>query len=134
MEKRIPHTPGRASAHTPEAPHHGSLPSYFMGFILSLVFTIIPYLLITEDILNGTALYISLFGFALLQLLVQLVFFLHIGSELRPRWKLIALLFSIVVVMIVVIGSIWIMYNLDYNMMPPEKTDEIMLEQKDKGF
>lgn len=113
---------------------HGSLQSYVTGFALSLLFTAIPYLIVVKDWLEGNALVATLFAFAILQLLIQMVFFLHIGSETKPRWKLIALLFSIVVVVIVVIGSIWIMYNLDYNMMQPAQTDEYMLEQKDKGF
>lgn len=113
---------------------HGSLQSYVTGFVFSLLLTAIPYLIVVRDWLDGNALVAVLLGFALLQLMVQLVFFLHIGSETKPRWKLVALLFSILVVMIVVIGSIWIMYNLDYNMMTPTDTNEYMLDQKDKGF
>jgi cytochrome o ubiquinol oxidase subunit IV len=112
---------------------HGSVQSYVTGFVLSLLFTIAPYTIVVKGWLHGTALILSLFGFALLQLLVQLVFFLHLGSEAKPRWKLVALLFAVVVAVMVVLGSIWIMYNLDYNMMPKE-ADKFMLEQKDKGF
>jgi cytochrome o ubiquinol oxidase operon protein cyoD len=122
------------TTHESAAHSHGSLQSYITGFALSLLFTAIPYLIVVKDWLEGNMLVAALFGFAILQLLVQLLFFLHLGSETKPRWKLVAFLFAIVVVLIVVIGSIWIMYNLDYNMMPKADVDQQMLEQKDKGF
>lgn len=65
------------------------------------------------------------------QFVVQLVYFLHLGTEQKPRWKLLVFWFMIVVVLIVVVGSLWIMYNLNYNMiMPPEN----MNIQTQKGF
>ena len=64
----------------------GSYASYTVGFILSLVLTVIPYLLVTRFLLEGAALIGALVAFAVAQLVVQLVFFLHLGRESRPRW------------------------------------------------
>jgi cytochrome o ubiquinol oxidase operon protein cyoD len=63
---------------------------------------------------------------AVVQLIVQMVFFLHLGSG--SRWKLVTFYFTLLVVVIVVIGTIWIMNNLDYNMMRmnPEQMEEYM--------
>jgi cytochrome o ubiquinol oxidase operon protein cyoD len=54
-------------------------------------------------------------GIAVVQLVIQAVFFLHIGRG--SRLKLVTFAFAILIVLIVVVGSLWIMNNLDYNMM-----------------
>lgn len=114
--------------------HPGSMRSYTIGFMLSLVLTILPYLIVVEGMLSGWMLIAALSGFAVAQLLIQLIFFLHLGRGPGARWNLIAFLFMLLVVFILVAGSLWIMNNLDYNMMPAEKMDEYMLHQSQKGF
>jgi cytochrome o ubiquinol oxidase operon protein cyoD len=54
---------------------------------------------------------------AIVQLLVQLIFFMHLASENGPRWKLAVLISTVGIILIVVVGSIWIMNHLNYNMM-----------------
>lgn len=71
---------------------------------------------------------------AVAQLLVQLVFFLHMGKESKPRWNAIVFSFMLLVVGIIVIGSIWVMNNLHYNMMPSYEMDEKMKHESQKGF
>ena len=95
----------------------GGYRSYVMGFALSVLLTIIPYILVVNKLVWGWALVVSLFGFALLQLTVQLKFFIHLGHEQKPRWSWIVFVFMLLVLLIVVIGSLWIMQSLDYNMM-----------------
>ena len=65
---------------------------------------------------------------AITQLLVQLVFFLHIDKERKPRWNLAVLLFAALIVFIIVGGSLWIMYHLNYNM-SPQQMNQYMLQQ-----
>lgn len=96
---------------------HGSLSSYILGFIFSIVMTLIPYYVVVNHTFSNEIIYIVISLFAVLQLLVQLVFFLHLGSESKPRWNLTVFLFILLIVGILVVGSLWIMYNLDYNMM-----------------
>ena len=103
---------------------HGSVGSYIVGFLLSLLFTIVPYLIVTEDILNGTVLLFALAASAVMQVLIQLVYFLHIGKESRPRWHSLAFGFMTVVVVIVVFGSLWIMNNLHYNAVPGHEVEK----------
>ena len=100
--------------------------SYFIGFILSVITTVLAYYLVVNGILPKQGLIYVVMGIAVVQLVVQLVFFLHIGRG--SRWKLITFLFAVLVVLIVVVGSIWIMNNLDYNMMhmTPEQMDTYM--------
>lgn len=111
---------------------HGSYLSYTIGFILSIALTLAAYFLVVEKILTGTQLMLAIVSLAVVQLLVQLVFFLHLGRESSPRWNQMVFWFAAGVVLIVVIGSIWIMENLDYNMMPKEM-EQHMLDQTKKG-
>jgi len=57
------------------------------------------------------------FASAIIQIVVHLVFFLHMNTSSEERWNLVALLFTAVIIFIVVVGSLWIMYNLNLNMM-----------------
>jgi cytochrome o ubiquinol oxidase operon protein cyoD len=102
--------------------------TYTSGFILSIVLTFVAYGLATHQAAMGNALIVWLLGLALMQFIVQLLFFLHIGREARPRWKLVVLLFMITVVVIVVMGSIWVMYSLNYRM-SPQQINQYMQDQ-----
>lgn len=93
----------------------GSIASYSIGFALSLVFTINAYLAVTNHLLEGWGLIWLISGFAMLQLLVQLTFFLHLSHKPEKRWNAVAYYFMLLVVGIVIFGSIWIMRNLDYH-------------------
>lgn len=96
---------------------HGTYKSYIVGFILSIILTVIPYMIVVQHLLPYHIMIIAIVILGVMQLLVQLVFFLHLGAESKPRWNLMAFMFAILVVAILVIGTMWIMYNLDYNMM-----------------
>lgn len=112
-----------------------SMKSYVIGFISSLVLTLAAYFAVTQSWLSGAGLIALIMGLASLQFIVQLWFFLHLGNEPKPRWKLAAFLFMFLVLVIIVGGSLWIMANLNYNMMmTPEQMDEYMLKQSNKGF
>lgn len=110
-------------------PSHGSVTSYTVGFILSIILTLIPFLIVVKTDMEGWLLLGTLTGFAIAQLLIQLVFFLHLGKESGTRWNLIAFLFMMLFLVIVVVGSLWIMDNLDYNMMPDNMKEYMMHEE-----
>lgn len=105
--------------------------SYIVGYALSLVLTLIPFVIVVENIIWGWALYITLAGFAVAQVFVQLNFFIHLGYEQRPRWSRVAFAFMLICLAILVIGSLWIMQNLDYNMMHHPNEPQI---PKNEGF
>ncbi|GIO12867.1 cytochrome o ubiquinol oxidase subunit IV [Cohnella xylanilytica] len=101
-----------AHAHGDSHESHGSLKSYVIGFVLSLVLTIIPLVAVLNDMVEGTAARVLLLVTAVLQFVVQLFFFMHLREEKKPRWNLMALILGLVIVLTIVIGSIWIMtYN-----------------------
>lgn len=113
---------------------HGNFITYTIGFALSVGLTLAAYYVVVNDVFARRELVAAIVGLAVAQLLVQLFFFLHLGKESKPRWNLIVFMFMLMVVGIVVIGSLWIMDNLDYNMMPGHQMDEKMMHERDKGF
>lgn len=96
---------------------HGSLKSYIIGFIGSILLTIIPFYLAMTNKVNSHILIGTIIITAILQLLIQLICFLHLNHESHPRWNLTAFIFTMAIVVFIVAASIWIMWNLDYNMM-----------------
>ena len=108
----------QASAHAP-VPVHGSRRSYTLGFLLSVVLTAIPFVLVMTGILasvEATALII--FALAVVQIVVHVVLFLHVDTRAEGGWTLIAFIFTAVIVAITIGGSVWVMFHLDANMMP----------------
>ena len=102
---------------TQEEREHGSLKSYLIGFTLSLLLTLAAYFAVVKQIAAGSVLILILLGLGLIQTVVQLIVFLHLGGESKPRWNLATFLFMGLVLVIFVFGSMWIMYNLNYRMM-----------------
>jgi cytochrome o ubiquinol oxidase operon protein cyoD len=96
--------------------HPGTLKAYVTGFILSVVLTLIPYFLVTNHLLTGFVIVAVIIGFAFVQLVVQLLFFLHMREESKPRLNLLIFISFASIIIIVVVASIWIMQHLNYNM------------------
>lgn len=101
----------------PDGTDHGSLKSYVIGFVLSIILTMLSYFSVVEEWFLGWYLILAIAFFAVTQALIQLFLFLHLASESKPRWNLMTFLFMVLIVGVIVLGSLWIMYNLDYRMM-----------------
>lgn len=106
--------------------------SYVVGFVLSIATTLLAYFMVVTDLFPKSAMVYAVLGIAVVQLVIQMVFFLHLGSG--SRWKAVTFYFTLLVVIIVVVGTLWIMHNLDYNMMQmnPEQMEEYM--RKNQGI
>lgn len=100
-----------------EGHDHGTVKSYIVGFLLSIVLTFAAFALVMENMLTGVAAYAALSTLAVVQLIIQVTFFLHLNTRPRMRWNVISFVFTVIVVGILVAGSLWIMYNMNYNMM-----------------
>ena len=109
-----------------------SLNTYIVGYVLSLFLTITAYLLVRGHVSTKWVLVGLVVGLALVQFIVQLLFFLKLGTETRPRWKLLVFGFMIMVVLILVFGSLWIMNNLNYRMTPQQIQN--YLQDQDGGI
>lgn len=96
---------------------HGSVKSYLIGFILSVILTVIPFAMVMSDTASHSLIIGTVVASAIIQIVVHLVYFLHLSTASEARWNLVAFLFTAVIIFIVVVGSLWIMYNLNLNMM-----------------
>jgi cytochrome o ubiquinol oxidase operon protein cyoD len=101
------HTHGHLHPHA-----HASVRSYLVGFIFSLALTFIAYFLVMGRVLPKDALTFAVVMLCVIQLGVQLVYFLHLGDEKKPYWNLQAFVFMATVLLIILIGTLWIMYDL----------------------
>ncbi len=113
----IDHTYGASNA---------TLASYTAGFFFSVMLTLIPYEIVREQLMEGVELLYVITLFALLQLAVQLIFFLHLNTRSKAKWNLIAIIFTILMVVFLVIGTIWIMQNLSNNAMSSLRLNYMM--------
>lgn len=109
---------------------------YTYAYVMAAGLTFFAFSIVQGNLLDGTALAAVLLVAAAAQLYIQSRYFLHLDDTAeRPRWRLASYVFTWFTLLIVVVGSIWIMFNLNYNMMmdSTEMTD-YMLEQSGKGF
>ena len=95
---------------------HGSSKQYTIGFVLSIILTLIPFGMVMAG-MTGTAVIATIAITAIAQVMVQLIYFLHLNGSAEQRWDTIAFIYTILVIAILFIGSIWIMNYLHSNMM-----------------
>ena len=103
------------------APGHGqgSRRDYLIGFLLSVALTAIPFWLVMSGVLGPVATAALVTLLAVIQILVHTVYFLHVDTRSEGGWTLVALVFTAIIILIVIFGSLWIMYHLHGNMMLP---------------
>lgn len=100
-----------------------TLRSYITGFALSIAMTLMAFGAVWLHDYSGHTfpthpqLMIVFVLLAVLQLVVQLIYFLHIGSEKKTHWRAVVLVFALFIIVVVVGGTLWIMNNLQYNAM-----------------
>jgi cytochrome o ubiquinol oxidase operon protein cyoD len=98
---------------------HGSLRGYLTGFGLSVVLTAIPFWLVMSDALGDKQVTgFLIMAFAVVQIVVHMVYFLHMDTRSEQGWSMMALIFTLIMVVIALTGSLWVMYHLNANMMP----------------
>lgn len=98
--------------------YHATVKGYLVGFLLSVVLTAIPFWLVMQEVLPAGATVWIVLGFAAVQMVVHMVYFLHLDARSQGGWSLLALLFTALIVVIMLAGSVWVMYHLNTNMMP----------------
>lgn len=114
--------------------NEGTLKSYITGFVISIVLTLAAYFAVVDHLFYSWILIGAILALALAQFIVQVFFFLHIGAETGQRWKLGAFIFTIGLVLIIVIGSLWIMNHLNYAMMASPTLMNQYIQNQQGGF
>ena len=115
------HSAGHGAPHGEHHPQgaHGTFRSYMTGFVLSVILTAIPFWLVMGDVLNDTLkTSIVIMALAAVQIVVHMIYFLHMNTKSEGGWTFMALAFTLTLVVVTLVGSIWVMYHMDQNMMP----------------
>lgn len=98
---------------------HSTFKGYMTGFVLAVILTAIPFwLVMTGQFEKSSTTAAVVLGFAAVQMIVHMIYFLHMNTKSEGGWNMLALIFTLVLVVITLSGSIWVMYHLDHNMMP----------------
>jgi cytochrome o ubiquinol oxidase operon protein cyoD len=122
---------GSRGGHDPEPAHegadhgeeggasHATLKGYLTGFALSVALTAVPFWLVMAKVIaNPGALAGVLLFLGAVQIVVHMVYFLHMDAKSEGGWNMLALIFTAVLLVITLSGSLWIMFHLNQNMMP----------------
>lgn len=103
----------------------GSFKSYVIGFLISVVLTLIPFWIVLGDVMSNTAWAVAIiFALGAAQMLVHIHYFLHVSIKAEAGWQAMSLGLTVLLLVIVLAGSIWVMFNLDENMMPAHEQIE----------
>ena len=92
--------------------------SYTAGLGLAILATIASFVVSQTNLLWAPGIPVGLIVLAFAQIGVHLVFFLHLGSSPDSTNNILALAFGVQIVFLVIVGSVWIIANLNSNMMP----------------
>ncbi|OAN60058.1 cytochrome o ubiquinol oxidase subunit IV [Sphingomonas sp. TDK1] len=112
------HTHAHGHDHGHDAPH-STRGGYITGFLLSVVLTAIPFGIVMGGWIADTTLAVGICAaLAMVQIVVHMIYFLHMNSKSEQGWTLMALVFTIIIIVIALAGSLWVMFNMNLNMMP----------------
>ena len=103
---------------------HSTFKGYMTGFVLAVILTAIPFWIVMGKVFDkpGTTALVIL-AFAVVQIVVHMVYFLHMDAKSEGGWNMLALIFTLVLVVITLAGSLWVMYHMNTNMMPHSMHD-----------
>jgi cytochrome o ubiquinol oxidase operon protein cyoD len=96
--------------------HESSAKGYMVGFAASVVLTAIPFLVVMHPTMSRGTIVAAILAMAIVQVFVHVVCFLHVDTSQQQRWNLVAFVFTLIITLIVVSGSVWIMYHATENM------------------
>ncbi|HEY0212919.1 MAG TPA: cytochrome o ubiquinol oxidase subunit IV [Paenirhodobacter sp.] len=106
---------------------HGTMSQLMIGFAMAVVLTLVPFALVMSEVeMNRTLLIGIIMGLGGVQIIVHLVYFLHLNSKSEQGWSVAATIFAVVILVIVLAGSLWVMHNMNVNMMPPMDHETMM--------
>ena len=91
---------------------------YLTGILLCVLFTLVPFYLVMNPVLSRGLTFLTIYVCAIVQLFIQVICFLRLNTKTeQSKTNVMAFIFTLVILGVVIGGSLWIMWNLDYNMM-----------------
>jgi cytochrome o ubiquinol oxidase operon protein cyoD len=117
----------RVTPGTENGQQHGSLQGYLIGYAAAAILTIGAFAAAQSSALTPASVVAAIIVLAIGQMLVHLIFFLHISTSPNQRTNILAFAVTMLIVLLIVGGSLWIMSHLQSNMMP---MDQLMRMQR----
>ena len=118
-QSALDHGTSHHGDHGDDQANHGSLRGYLTGFVLAAILTMISFWLVMDHVISSSlATTVIVLGLAVTQIVVHVIYFLHLDTKSEKGWNMLAFMFTIVLVVIVLGASVWVMYNENANMMP----------------
>ena len=98
---------------------HSTFSGYMIGFFLSIILTAIPFAVVMGDVFENRTTTVAVIAFfAVVQIVVHMVYFLHMNGKVEGGWTLLSTIFTVVFVAIAIAGTLWVMFHMNTNMMP----------------
>ncbi|MFT3721467.1 cytochrome o ubiquinol oxidase subunit IV [Pseudorhodoferax sp.] len=108
---------------------HSTFSGYMIGFMLSVILTAIPFWLVMGKMVENRTMGVLVLGaFAVVQILVHMVCFLHMNGKIEGGWTLLSTVFTVVFVAIGIAGTLWVMFHMNTNMMPSHAAEPPSLQ------
>ena len=102
---------------------HSTFSGYMTGFVLSIILTAIPFWLVMAKVIADRNTAVLVLGaFAVVQIVVHMVYFLHMNGKVEGGWTLLSTIFTVVFVAIAIAGTLWVMFHMNTNMIPEHPT------------
>ena len=119
------------SADTHHSHDHGTMGQLMIGFALAAILTIIPFYLVMAEVEMARSTLVGIImGLGAVQIIVHLVYFLHLKRSSEEGWNFFAAIFAVVILVIVLAGSLWVMHNMNENMMPMHEMEQHIEQMK----
>jgi cytochrome o ubiquinol oxidase operon protein cyoD len=96
---------------------HGSFGGYIIGFVLSVILTALSFGLVLSGAMAPATTMIIIAVLAFVQIIVHMVFFLHLNASSGQGWNVLALAYTALAGAFLVFGTVWVMHNVSMNMM-----------------
>ncbi|MDR2298740.1 MAG: cytochrome o ubiquinol oxidase subunit IV [Comamonas sp.] len=98
---------------------HVTMGDYVKGFILAVILTAIPFYLVMNNVITDRSTAVAVLGlFAVVQVLVHMVYFLHMNGKIQGGWTMLSTIFTVIFLSIAIAGTLWVMFHMNTNMMP----------------
>ncbi|GGD70638.1 cytochrome o ubiquinol oxidase subunit IV [Caballeronia grimmiae] len=96
---------------------HVTVGGYLIGFVLAVVLTVASFWLVTAGKLSGEQGLVWLAVLAAVQVVVHVVFFLHVNTSKGQRWNAMSFVYTITMSLVIIVGTVWVMHNVHALMM-----------------
>ena len=98
---------------------HVTMGDYVKGFIRAVILTAIPFYLVMNNVITDRSTAVAVLGlFAVVQVLVHMVYFLHMNGKIQGGWTMLSTIFTVIFLAIAIAGTLWVMFHMNTNMMP----------------